>query len=188
MESSLLPACVPYVPAIHKDYHLRPYYTSSPAESGKGRVSAIGNPDIISPLRWGWASDLYLIYFIGFFRARHLPLGVSACSTFIGLSGKSKECINIYTYIYLVRCVQGGGYKGRKTRLCCTVLQWDKPLKQLAWLCLCYKAVGICWLVATTSCPSLLNSQIPASTTVLDQSLLVWGVLWTRGFPTAITP
>lgn len=101
---------------------------------------------------WGTASDLYLIYFIGLFRARHLPLSASACSTFIGLGGKNKEYVYIFIlYIFsaVAGSIKGGGY------LSCTVLQQGRTSEQLTLLCLCYKAVGICSFVAIASCPSL---------------------------------
>lgn len=63
---------------------------------------------------WGRASDLYLIYFIGLFRARRLPLSASACSTFIGFGGKNKEYVCVCIYIF---SAAGGEHKGRKTRL-----------------------------------------------------------------------
>lgn len=62
---------------------------------------------------WGSASDLYLIYFIGLFRARHLPLGVSACSTFMGLGGKNSE----YSRIFFSVCGRVPTRKGRRTHL-----------------------------------------------------------------------
>lgn len=133
------------------------YATRTPALAGAGDWP-LGTPT--SPLvaggGWGWASDLYLIYFIGLFRARRLPLSACACSTFIGLGGKNKEYVYIYVYLYLVRC--GGSINGGR-RISCTVLQRGKTSQQLARLCLRYKAVGICSFVAIASCPSLWNSQ-----------------------------
>lgn len=118
---------------------LRLYYASSthiPAALGpaRARYRPLETQHLFAGRGWGWASDLYLIYFIGFFRARRLPLSVSACSTFIGLGGKNK---GVCIYIFLVWGVCGEGHRGRKTCLSRTVLQGDKPSKQLAWLCLC---------------------------------------------------
>lgn len=91
--------------------------------SSLGRVWSITRPNIswFAGESWGKASDLYLICFIGLFRARCLPLSVSACSTFTGFGGKNKERVYIYIYIYQGGCVVGAIKAGRC--ISCTGLQ-----------------------------------------------------------------
>lgn len=139
------------------------YATRTQALAGAGNWPS-GTPTslLVAGGGWGWASDLYLIFFIGLFRARRLPPSASACSTFMGLGGKNKECMCVYIYIYryiniyIYMCVVqwGGSIKGGRC-ISCTVLQRGRTSEQLTRLCLCYKAEGICSFVAIASCPSL---------------------------------